>query len=281
MQARTRRRHRFITHLLAHIALFSLGILFLLPFVWMLGTSLKSDAEIFTRVPVWIPKRLIWSNYAMAFSYVPFALYFANTLIICAFAVLGTILSCPLVAYSFSRISWPGRDFFFIVMLSTLMLPYHVTLIPIFIVFRNLGWINTFKPLTVPYFFGSPFYIFLVRQFFLTIPRELSDAAKIDGCSELGIYSRIILPLSKPILATISLFTFVGQWQDFLGPLIFLNDAQKYTLAIGLYAFRTQHGAEWAAMMAAATVMVMPMIIVFFFTQRTFIQAITLTGLKE
>jgi len=195
--------------------------------------------------------------------------------------VVGTVLSCSLVAYSLAKIRWRGRDLVFYSLLATMILPSQVTIVPTFTIFKWLGWIGTIKPLTVPAFFGGAFYIFLLRQFFMTIPNELSDAAKIDGCSELAIYWRIVLPLSKPALATVGLFTFIGAWNDFLGPLLYLNDERSYTLAMGLQRFVSQHGAEWALLMAASTVMTLPIIIIFFLAQRIFIQGVTLTGIKE
>jgi len=277
-----RRKHirDLAKQVLAHIVLAGCGIFFFLPFYWLVSTSLKTDTQVFAQPPVWIPHPLVWRNYPRALTYIPFLPYLKNTLFICVISVAGTLLSCSLVAYSLSRIRWPGRDWVFLVLISTLMLPGQVTMIPVFAIFKWLGWIDTFLPLTVPSFLGSAFYIFLLRQFFMTIPLELSDAGRIDGCSEFGLYWRLLLPLAKPALATVALFTFMGSWNDFLGPLIYLNDETKYTLSLGLQQFVSQHGAEWAMLMAASTVMVVPIIILFFFTQRTFIQGITLTGIK-
>ncbi|MGV3722145.1 MAG: carbohydrate ABC transporter permease, partial [Actinomycetota bacterium] len=175
---------------------------------------------------------------------------------------------------------WPGRDALFLILLATMMLPGQVTLIPVFAIFRALGWVDTIKPLVVPQFLGTAFYIFMLRQFFMTIPLELSDAARMDGCSEWDIYRRVILPLARPALATVGLFTFINAWNDFLGPLIYLNDDRKATLSLGLQQFVSQHGAEWSMLMAASTLMTLPIIVLFFFAQRTFIQGITLTGVK-
>ncbi|MFB3896382.1 MAG: carbohydrate ABC transporter permease [bacterium] len=271
---------QLIKSIVIHLVLMGVGISFLLPFYWLIATSLKSDTQLFQIPPGWIPSPAKWSNYSIALSYIPFLTYLKNTLFICFFSVLGTVISCSLVGYSFSRIPWQGRNIVFIILLSTMMLPFQVTMIPVLIIFKTLGWVGTFKPLIVPSFFGSAFFIFLLRQFFMTIPYELSDAAKIDGCSEFGIYSRIILPLAKPALATVMLFTFIGAWNDFLGPLIYLSQESQYTLSLGLQAFISQHGAEWSLLMAASTVMIMPIVVLFFFTQKTFIQGIVLTGLK-
>jgi multiple sugar transport system permease protein len=279
---RARRRIRRVAQeVLGHALLLASGITFLVPFLWLVSTSLKIDAQIFNFPPVWIPDPAVWSNYPRALTYIPFFSYLLNTLYISAFNVVGIVLSCPLVAYGLARIRWPGRDFLFVSVLATMMLPYQVTMIPLFIVFKWLGWVGSYTPLIVPAFFGAPFFIFLLRQFFMTIPFELSDAARIDGCSEFGIFRRIILPLAKPALATVALFTFVANWQDFLGPLIYLNDDTTFTLSLGLRQFLSEHSAEWALLMAASTVVIMPIIVLFFLTQRTFIQGISVTGLKD
>ncbi len=213
-------------------------------------------------------------------NYIPFLRYLGNTVIYCGFSVLGTILSSSLVAYSLARIRWPGRNLFFAIVIATLMVPAQVTLIPLFLVFKNLNWLDSLLPLIVPHFFLQPFSIFLLRQFFMTIPPELSEAAHVDGASEFRIYSSILMPLAKPVLASVGLFTFLGAWNDYLGPLIYLNSPENYTLSLGLAQFRGEHGVEWGAMMAVSTVMIVPVLIAFFFTQRTFVQGITMTGVK-
>jgi len=223
---------------------------------------------------------LHWENYTEAFQIIDFPRNLRNTLFVCFAVVIGTVISCSLVAYSFSRIEWPGREFCFILVLATMMIPYQVMLIPLFVLYKNLGWTGTFKPLIVPAFLGTPFYIFLLRQFFMGIPQDLSAAARIDGCSEFGIYARIIMPLSKPALATTALFMFLFQWGDFLNPLVFLQDDRQYTLALALQQFQSQHESLWGPLMAMSTVITLPIIVLFFLTQRTFIQGITLTGLK-
>lgn len=263
-----------------HVTLLILGLFFVLPFYWLVTTSLKSDTEVFAVPPVWVPKDLLWGNFVKAVNYIPFFTFLKNTLIICGFSVLGAVTSSSLVAYSFSRIRWPGRDALFLVLLATMMLPGQVTLIPVFGIFRALGWIDTFLPLTAPHFLGSAFYIFMLRQFFMTIPMELSDAVRIDGGGEWDIFSWVILPLSRPALATVGLFTFIGSWNDFGGPLLYLNDERKATLSLGLQQFVSQHGAEWSLLMAASTLMTIPIIILFFFAQRTFIQGIAVSGIK-
>lgn len=257
------------------------GIVFLLPFLYMISTSLKSTMQTFVFPPEWVPKPIVWKNYVEAWiGYASFTLYLKNTVIITGGCVIGAILSNSLVAFSFARLNWPGRDLWFIVLLATLMLPYQVTLIPVFIIFSKLGWINTFKPLIVPYYFGNAFVIFLLRQFFLTIPTELDDAAKIDGCSTLSIFSRIILPLSKPGLGMVAIFSFIWNWNDFLAPLIYLNKESKFTLALGMLQFQTEYDVYWNHMMAIATLVMLPCIIIFFFCQKLFIKGIVLGGIK-
>jgi len=221
----------------------------------------------------------MWSNYSDAVNQFPFARYFANTMTICIPVVIGSTASSAFVAYGFSRLVWPGRETLFVVVLGTMILPFQVTMIPLFLVFRSLHWINTYLPLIVPSFFGNAFFIFLFRQFYLGLPTELSDAARIDGCSELGIFARIVLPLSKPVLATAAIFSFIGAWSDFLGPLIYLNDPDKYTLSIGV---QQVIGLEphWTQLFAIGAVMTLPILILFFFVQRTFIQGISFSGIK-
>ncbi len=263
-----------------HIFLLLFGFAFALPFFWMLSTSFKPDAQIFVLPPQWIPQPIMWANYPRALTYIPYFLYFKNTMYIALFNVVATLISCTFVAYGFARINWPGRGMLFSILLATLMIPSQVTLIPTFLIFRQFGWVGTPNPLTWPSLFGNAFFIFLLRQFYLTIPQELSQAAKIDGASEFAIYWRIILPLARPAMATVALFTFLANWNDFLGPLIYLSDKQQYTLALGLYGFAGSRGTEWGLLMAAGTVTIMPIVILFFLAQRTFIEGITLTGTK-
>lgn len=263
-----------------YAAIVLLACLFVLPFFWLISTSLKSPAQLFKLPIEWIPRPFVWQNYVRATTVIPFGLYLKNTLYIALFNVVATVISCSLVAYGFARIRWPGRDALFIVLISTLMIPYPVTLIPTFLIFRDLGWINTPHPLTIPALTGSAFSIFLLRQFYMTIPEELSSAAQIDGANEFQIYWLVILPLARPALAVIALFAFLSSWNDFLGPLVYLSSKEHYTLAIGLYGFLSRAKTDWGALMAAATIMVSPIVVLFFFTQRTFIQGITLTGIK-
>ena len=265
---------------LMHVALVPAGLVFLLPFFWMLSTSLKPDTQLYAYPPVWIPSSPNWLNYPNATTYITFWVYLRNTVTIAAGATIGALLSCSLVAYSLARIPWPGRHALFIFTVATLMLPFQVTMIPLFIVFKNLGWVGDFRPLIVPHFFGGALYIFLLRQFFMTIPMELSEAARIDGSSEIRIYASIILPLAKPALATVAIFEVIARWRDYLGPLIYLKDQSTYTLSLGLYEYSSQYGREWGLLMAASVMMTLPILLLFFFLQKVFVQGIALTGIK-
>ncbi|MEO8399893.1 MAG: carbohydrate ABC transporter permease [Ignavibacteriaceae bacterium] len=258
------------------------AIFFIVPFLWIVSTSLKGDAQIFSIPPVWIPEVFHWENYVEVFKRMPFLTYLKNSVFISAATIIGTVLSSSLVAYAFGCLNWPGRNSLFIFVLATMMLPMQVTMIPVFVLFKEFGWLNTFKPLTIPAFFGGgAFNIFLLRQFFLTIPKDLLDSARIDGCNEFRIYWSIVLPLAKPALATVAILTFMFTWNDFIGPLIYLSDKMKGTLALGLGMFVGQHVTEWALLMAASVLMMLPMIFIFFFFQKYFIQAFTMSGLKE
>ena len=265
---------------LAYALLCLVAAIFLLPLFWMLSSSLKPEWQVLATPPVWLPNPPRWQNYPEALTYVPFARYAANTLIICAGAIVGHLLSCTIVAYGFARLRAPGKGFFFALMLSTLMLPYPVTMVPLFALFNALGWINTFLPLIVPAFFGNAFYIFLLRQFFLTLPPELEDAARIDGANLLQTLWHVILPISTPALATVFIFTFQATWNDFLQPLIYLQDQSRYTVTLGLNFFRGSFKVNWAYLMAASLVVVLPVVIVFFLAQRLFIQGIAMSGMK-
>jgi ABC-type glycerol-3-phosphate transport system permease component len=256
--------------------------LMLAPLVWMVSTSLKDEGDVFLIPVQWIPKRILWSNYPEALTFVPYGRYFLNSVVVTGLAVFGTVLSSSLVAFAFARLRGPGKNLLFIILLSTLMLPGEVTLVPIYLLFRNLGWLDTYFPLIVPSWFGAnAFYIFLLRQFFLTLPTELDDAAKIDGASLLHIYARIVMPLSKPALATVAIFSFFDNWNEFLRPLIYLNTSEKYTLPVGLRLYlSTLANSHWNYLMAATLVAIIPPLVLFFVSQRFFIQGAVLTGLK-
>ncbi len=270
-----------IKKLIIHLVLLAFSFVFLMPFMWMLSTALKSNLELF-KIPIkWIPDKLMWENFSTALKTIPFWRYTANTVIITFLSVLGTVLSASLVAYSFAKLRFRGRGILFVILLSTLMLPGQVTMIPLFIVYKKLNWINTYLPLTVPAFFGGgAFNVFLLRQFFLTIPNELSESARIDGASEFRIYWQVVMPLCKPALATVTIFTFMASWNDFFGPLIYLTDSKMFTLALGLRTFMMQYSSRWNLLMAASIVVMMPTLLLFFFAQKYFIEGITMTGIK-
>lgn len=260
--------------------LWGVAILFLIPFLWMLSSSLKPNYQMFETPPRWIPNPPRWENYSEALTILPFDLYVRNTALITLLTIIGHLTSCTLIAYAFARLRAPGRDLLFVVMLATMMLPYPVTMTPLYVLFNRLGWINTILPLTAPAFLGSPFYIFLMRQFFLTIPRDFEDAARIDGANTLQIIARIMAPMALPALATVTIFTFQATWNDFLAPLIYLQKPELYTVTLGLQFFRSTYTTNWAYLMAASLVTTLPVIIVFFAAQRYFIEGITLTGVK-
>lgn len=253
----------------------------LIPFVWMVSCSFKSPQGVFETPMRWIPEPVYWENYVKAFEAMPTLLYTRNTIIITAFCIVGYLASGSLVAYAFSRLRWPGRNAMFYMLLATMMMPPQVTIVPLFVIFRNLRWINTYYPLIVPSFLtGWPFFIFLMRQYFMTIPLELTEAAKVDGAGHLRTYASIILPLARPALATVAIFAFLLHWNDFFGPLIFLAEDRKFTLALGLMSYASRHQSEWGVLMAISVVMLMPTLVVFFFCQRYFVEGITLTGTK-
>jgi len=275
------RRKRRARAYVPHAALALVGCLFLFPIVWLFLTALKTPEEIFAAPPALLPKHWRWSNYADAVAAIPFGRYMFNTLLLCAINIAGQLLSAPLVAYSIAKIPWRGRGLVFSLIVATMILPGQVQLIPVYILFSKLGWVGTFLPLTVGSFFGAPFYIFLLRQFMLGLPGELSEAAKIDGAAELRIYAQVMLPLLKPPLMTIALFTFVAAYTDFMGPLIYLNDASKWTITVGLQGFLQDHGAQWEQLMAASALATLPMIVLYFVGQKYFMKAgSALTGMK-
>ncbi len=266
-------------HLALHVLLLLIGTLFIAPFIWMLSTSLKADYQIYTWPPLWFPTPLRFNNYPDAMTVLPFPLFFRNSFFVAAVVIAGTLISNTLIAYGFSRVEWIGRDAVFVIVLATMVLPGQVRMIPLYLIFKRLGWIGTYLPLTVPAFFGSAYFTFLMRQFMLALPLELSDAARIDGCNDLQILLRVLLPLLKPVLATVALFTFIGTWSDFLGPLIYLRDVKMYTVTIGLRMFQNRF-TPMNQLMAASTLVMIPVLVVFFAAQRIFVQGIALTGLS-
>jgi multiple sugar transport system permease protein len=272
-----------VATILIYALLLGAGLAFLAPFVWMVSTSLKPLNETMSLPPRWMPSVFQWRNYPDAIHAMGyFWRYVGNTLFVCVMTVIGTVASSSLAAYGFSRIDWKGRDKLFLVLLSTMMIPFPVIMVPIFGLFKELGWIGTFRPLWVPAFFAGAFNVFLLRQFFLSLPRDISDAARMDGCNEFQIFLRIILPLCKPALLVVALFQFMFSWNDFLAPLIFLTEQKDFTLALGLQSFQSQQGGTaWHQLMAASTLVVLPVLILFFFTQRAFMEGISSTGMKN
>lgn len=272
-----------------HLILLILAIPALLPLLWMVSTSLKADDQIYlasgsgatalSLKSLW-PGTFRFSNYPEALQTVPFIQYLKNTLLLCFFGVVGSVASSAVVAYGFARLEFAGRNLWFLVMVATMALPGQVTQIPVFVLFRELGWYGGYLPLIVPAFFSAPFFVFLLTQFFKTIPLEMAESARVDGANEWTIFSRMVLPLSKPALATCALFQFLGSWNDFMGPLLYVNDPSKYTLAYGLQQFLSSYGGKWAQLMAASTLFTLPIIVLFFFAQKTFIQGIATTGGK-
>ena len=259
----------------------------MLPLIWMATSAVKNDSQVYTIPPVWIPNPALWENFYNAWTTYNFNLYMFNTVFRYAIpTTIGVTLSSAIVAYGFARISWKGRDVLFFVCLATMMVPFQVTMVPLFITFKNFGLINTYWPLVLPAFFGSPYFIFMLRQFFRTIPIELSDAAYIDGANEFQILWKIMLPLVKPALTVVALFQFMNAWNDYLGPLIYLNQENMKTIALGIEGLRrtiTQVGSARLAypyLMSVSTLVTLPILIAFFFAQRTFIEGISLTGIK-
>ncbi len=257
------------------------SVLMLIPLAWLVRSSVMSLGQIFTFPPEWIPSPWRWENYPQALTSIPFFRYFVNTLVILVPSVLGTVVTSTLAAYGFSRLQWPGRDIVFGILLTTLMLPYAVTLIPTFLLWASLGLVGTYWPLIVPHLFGGGiFYIFLLRQFFMTLPKELDEAAIIDGASPPQVLWYVIVPLSRPALITVVIFATLFEWNDFLEPLIYINRSSQHTLALGLAEFTGLYTSQWHLLMAASTVVILPVLILFFFAQRYFIEGIALTGTK-
>lgn len=269
---------------IAFILVLPLAALFITPFFWMISASFKTKDEVWAWPIKWLPDRVRWENYPEAWVEYPFTQLYLNTFMLTSLRLLGTILSCTSVAYAFSRLKSPLKQVLFTLVLSTMMLPRQVTLIPTFFIWHRLGGLNTYWPLVLPSFFGSAYHIFMLRQFFMTIPPQLGEAARIDGCSELGILWRIYIPLSKPALAVVSIFTFQWSWGDFFSPLIYLNDLAKMPIAYGIFLFKSeaQYGGitYWNYIMAMSVVMVLPPVLLFFLAQKYFVQGIVLTGIK-
>jgi multiple sugar transport system permease protein len=275
------RRATLVFRLFAFAVVCAGALSMLVPFFWMLVTSLKPPGEVFLYPPRWIPSQFRWENYREALTVLPFGRWYLNTIIITLLATVGDVVTASLVGYAFARLRAPGRDFLFMLVISTMLLPHQVTMIPVFLIFRGMHAIDTFVPLWLrSWLGGGAFNIFLCRQFFLTLPLELDDAARIDGCGVVGIYWRIILPLSKPVLAAVTAFATVGKWNEFLDPVIYLQSQTKYVVSIGLRLFQDYQATSYHWLMAAAVVTMLPCLIVFFLAQKSFVQGIATTGLK-
>ncbi len=258
------------------------SVFVLIPFAWTISTSLQSVSELYAIPRRWLPHPPQWVNYREVMTQVPFMLYYYNTLKITVLNIVGTLVSSSLVAYAFARLRFPLKGLLFVLVISTTMIPIQVLIIPRFVLFKTLGWLNTHMPLIVPSFFGEAFGIFLFRQFYLTIPRDLDQAATIDGCGHFGIYFRIIVPLAKPVVGIVGVFTFIETWRDFFSPLIYISRSRLYTISLGLTGFYKGLDIEWHLMMAAAMIALVPPLVIFFIGQKYFLEgAVVQTGLKQ
>ena len=267
-------------HPLGYAVLLAMAIVFATPLIWMVLSSLKPQEQLTSDPHRILPRQWRVSNYREAVEAMPYFQYLRNSLVLCLGSVIGTLCSCTVVAYALARLQWPGRKVVFAVMIATMLLPWHVTMIPRFLLLREMGMYDSLAALIVPTFLGDAFYIFLLRQFFLAIPEELSEAARIDGCGEWSVFGRIVLPLSRPALATVSLFQFIAAWNDFGGPLLYLSDPARFPLAYGLERFISSYSSQTALLLAAAVLFTMPIVVLFLLTQRTFVEGFTTSGLK-
>jgi multiple sugar transport system permease protein len=293
-----------VSRVLLYVVLSAVGVAFALPIIWMAATSIKPESQVLSDSVGLLPQvagedgplsklnPAYWTgvaegakanyNEVLETPIADFRLYLRNSLLVAFLSVIGMVLSSSIVAYGFSRVQWRGRDATFVLVLATMMIPFTVIMAPQYLLFKHLGWIGSFKPLWVPAWFGGAFSIFLLRQFFMGIPRELDEAARIDGCSHIGIFRHVIVPLSRPAIAAVALFQFIASWNDFAGPLIFINHEDMYTLPIGLQMYQSQHGGTpWNLVMAASTLVVIPVLVLFLLAQRSFVEGVATQGLKE
>jgi multiple sugar transport system permease protein len=277
----SRRTRQAVSRIASHAVLIFGAIIMVVPFIWMLSTSFKAPGKTFVYPPEWIPRPFVWQNYVDMWQALPFSQFFLNSVKIASLATIGQLLTCSMGAFAFSILKFKGRDFLFLLLIATLMIPYQVTLIPSFILFSKIGWVGTHLPLWVPAFWGGAFGTFLLRQFYLTIPIDLAESARIDGANIFQIFTNIYLPLSKPAMATLGIFTFMWSWNDLLDPLIYVSELKKLTLTVGLSFFQNQYGGKWTLMMAGAMVSILPILVIFFFAQKYFIQGIAMTGIKR
>lgn len=274
------RRRKFWTTTRGYLVLFLFALLFLTPFYWMIATALKGNEQLFQIPPSWVPNPLAWENFAQVFKEVPFGRFFRNSAVLVTWNVVGQVISTTLIAYGFARLRFPGRNFLFLIVLATLMVPSQVTLVPQFILFAKLGWVNTYLPLILPAFTGSPFLIFLMRQYLMTIPLDLDEAATIDGASRLQVLRHVIVPMAGPAIVLVAVFTFTDVWNDFMGPLIYLNDPNKFTVSLGLSFFQGARETSWDLLMAGSLMSMIPPMILFFLAQRRLLGGLAATGLK-
>lgn len=276
-------RRQWIGGIATYIVLFAGAIVLMIPFFWMLSTSLKTLDEVNTWPITWIPSQLVWQNYFDVFELTPFARFLLNSIILAAGGITGSILSCSLAGFGFARLRFPGRSFLFFVMLTTLMMPAWVVIVPHFMMFNAIGWLDTFLPIIVPSFFGNAFYIFLFRQYFMGIPRELEDAARVDGCSTFRIFWQIFLPMSLPVVATVAIFAFFYYWNDLLYPLVYFRSQQNFPVSLGMRMFQTANFnvIHYPRMMAAALMSLVPCVLLFSVAQRLFIQGVVITGVEK
>lgn len=276
-RATTRRVARRVA---ARVVLILIAAAFLTPLYWMVATALKDRSELLAYPPTLLPESWRWSNFTDAVDFIPFERFFFNTLTITAFTVVGAVISNLLIAYGFSHIQWPGRDFLFYVVVATIFIPFPVIIVPVFILFAKLGWIDTFLPLIVPMWLGHPLYIFLLRQYLMQIPKDLTDAARVDGAREWQVLLHVVTPVARPALAVVAIFAAVFAWNDFLGPLIYLQDEKNYTLAIGLQFYRSQYDVQFSLLMAASTLVILPLVVIFLAFQKQFIEGATMGSIK-
>jgi multiple sugar transport system permease protein len=279
-RTRPRKHPLQLSHVILHLILAAGGVFMLLPFVWMISTSLKAQGDVFLFPPKWIPSPIMWSNYVQSWTLKPMGLAFFNSIKISLIDTIGTVFTSSMAAFAFAKLQFRGRNVLFFMVLATLLIPVEVTLIPVFILFKRINWIDTHWPLIVPAVLTNAYGVFLLRQFFMGLPDELGDAATIDGCNPFQIYWFIYLPLSGPALVTLGIFAFMFHWNEFLLPLIYLNSQARFTLPLMLASFQNGYTTEWALLMAAATTALVPVIIIYLFGQRYFVRGIALTGLK-
>jgi len=280
---RSKRWNVRLQNFVVHAVLLIGAVIVLFPIVWMLSTSLKPPTQVKKFPPVWIPNPIMWENYIRAFTIfpVPFWTFVRNSLFMSLSNVVASVMSNTIVAFAFARLRFRGSQVLFLVVLSTMMLPAQVTMIPLFILFSKLGWVNTYKPLIVPQFFANPYFIFLMRQFYTTIPKELDDAARIDGCGVMGLFFRIMLPLARPAIGILAIFEFTGTWNWFLEPLIYLSKMETFPLALALSYLRATYRVLWSELMVVSFVSMLPPVILFFIAQKAYIQGIVITGVEK